>query len=114
MRRYLYLVIAASIASLVTVFTIGSAAAAGAVLQAGGADLAAGASITGSASSATVTPSNGGSINCTGSSFTETVSTNPAAGGTATGSLTAQSFSGCTTSGVFGVPNGSRVDISVA
>ncbi len=113
MRRYLYLVVAASIASLVTAMTVGTASAAGAVLQAGGADLAVGATISGSATSATINPSSGGHINCTGSTFTVSVVTNPAAGGTATGNLTNQTFSGCTTSGVFGVPNGSAVDITV-
>ncbi len=44
-------------------------------------------------------PSSAGTITCTKSSFTAKVTSNPAKPGTATESLTAQTFSGCTASG---------------
>ena len=100
MRKYLYLAAAAASATMVAlpassayaannVLTIGSTGGAavkiGAVLTSG---LATGTSAVFSLSTETLT--------CKASKFSATVKTNPAKPGTATESLTAQSFSSCT------------------
>jgi hypothetical protein len=111
MRRYLYLAIAMSIASLLTVLPGLASAAGSAVLTAGsgGPDLAAGAPISASLASGTTADfaTNGTQgVHCSASSFGATLQTNPAAPGTATESLDSQTFSGCTTniSGTSGTP----------
>lgn len=87
-----------------------TASASGAVLthgSAGGDAVSVGDVLTSSLASGTkatlATTSNGTSgITCTGSTLSATVTSNPAAPGSATESATAQTFSGCT-SNVFGV-----------
>ncbi len=103
MRRYWYLVVAGATASLLAGLTASPAFADNGVLTfggAGGTNVAVGDVLSANLSSASAdflqsaTGTTG--ITCTTSSFTATVTANPAAPGTATESLTAQSFSGCT------------------
>jgi hypothetical protein len=104
MRRYLYLVVMAAIASLLTALTVGVASAAGAVLTAGsgGPDVAVGDTITANLAPGTAADFNNSAtgtqgVHCAVSSTSATVTANPAAPGTATESLDVQSFSSCTT-----------------
>jgi hypothetical protein len=119
MRRYLFLGIVAAVAAVLAVVPMSALADTGGVLTVGsaggtnaavndvvGASLASGTNATFAVGS--------GSVTCTSSSFSATVTSNPAASGTANESLTAQSFGGCTTQGVAFVNNGSKVDISAA
>src|SRR5437588_5755704 len=108
MRRYVYLAITALAASMMAILPAGSASAAGNVLtfgSAGGTAVPVNDVVTAglSSPSATFFDMAGGSngITCTTSTFSATVTDNPAAPGAATESLTAQSFSNCTTN-VFG------------
>jgi hypothetical protein len=112
MRRYVYLAITVFVASVMAVLPAGPASAAGNVLtfgSAGGTAVPVNDVLTAGLSSPSATffsAANGNSgITCTTSSFSATVTGNPAAPGTATESLTAQSFSNCTTnvSGATGV-----------
>ena len=105
MRKHAYFGIAAAIVAVLALLPAGSAYADGSVLttgSAGGTAVAAGDVLTAGLTSGTTanfTTQSGGSqgIHCSTSSFSATVQTNPAAPGTATESLDAQSFSNCTT-----------------
>lgn len=110
MRKYTVpaLAITAAVTAL-TLLPATTVSAAGAVLtygSAAGNAVSVGDVLTASLASgttATLANINGTSgITCTGSTLSATVTSNPAAPGTATGSATSQTFSGCT-SNVFGV-----------
>lgn len=110
MRKYLALAAAAAAAVLSMTAALPASAATSTVLtygSAGGTAVAAGDSLTASLASGTnatfyssTTGTSG--VTCSGSTFSATVDSNPAAPGVATESVDAQSFSGCT-SNVFGV-----------
>ncbi|MFK0113044.1 Tat pathway signal sequence domain protein [Streptomyces sp. NPDC091217] len=111
MRRYIVPALSATVAATaLTLLPATTASADGAVLtygSAGGNAVAVGdvlnASLASGTKAALATSSGGGSgITCTGSTLAATVTSNPAAPGTATESATTQTFSGCT-SNVFGV-----------
>jgi hypothetical protein len=53
-----------------------------------------------------------GTVKCSASTFTAKVVTNPAAGGTATESLTGQTFSSCTATGIAGVTGVQSVTVN--
>ena len=102
MRRFIYLALSMAMALLLVTLPVRVAQAATNVLttgSAGGAAVATGDTLTAVlAAGSRATFLNGGSgITCTSSSFSVTVSSNPAAPGTATESLRTQSFSNCTT-----------------
>ncbi|RRR66023.1 Tat pathway signal sequence domain protein [Streptomyces sp. RP5T] len=112
MRSLLSLTAAAAAFALPVAVAASAPAAAAdvAVLTAGGADVAEGTTISASLASGTTatlySSSTGTSgITCTASTFTATVTGNPTAPGTATESLTGQTFSNCTSNvvGVLGV-----------
>ncbi|GHJ43057.1 hypothetical protein Cs7R123_03990 [Catellatospora sp. TT07R-123] len=104
MRKKLFLTVAATAAALVALAAT-PAQAAGAVLtygSLGGTAVPAGHVIQSNLKSGTnatfySSPTGTTGVTCTGSSFSGTVLTNPGAGGIATESVTAHSFSGCTT-----------------
>lgn len=116
MRRFAFLAIAASGVALLVAAPI-TASAANNVLtvgSAGGAAVNVNDSLTSGLASGTnamFTSTAGGStgLTCTASSFTATVTSNPAAPGTATESLTAQTFSGCTSN----VPGTSTATVTI-
>lgn len=89
-------------AALLTVGTASATATASSVLtygSAGGTAVAVGDVLGASSSKVSITTTSGGStgVSCSNSSFSATVTGNPTASGTATESLTALSFSNCTT-----------------
>jgi hypothetical protein len=107
MRRHWYLVIAGAIAAALAAVPL-SAAAASAVLTVGSTSGSAVAhndvligTLSGNANFVN-TASSSQKVTCTGSTVTATDLTNPAPGGTATESISDQTFSGCTLSGVVG------------
>jgi len=111
MRRHWYFVIAGAIAAALAVVPLSAAASANAVLtvgSTGGAAVAHNDTLIGTLSgNATFvnTASSSQKVTCTGSTVTATDLTNPGPvppGGTATESISGQTFSGCTLSGVFG------------
>jgi hypothetical protein len=109
MRRYLYLGIAAVTALIAALPAATASAATTDVLtygSAGGSNVAVGDVLTASLASGTTatfynSATSTSGVSCTGSAFSATVTANPAASGTATESLTSQTFTGCTTN-VFG------------
>jgi hypothetical protein len=110
MRKYLYFAAAAASVALTAMAALPASAATSAVLTAGGADVAVGDTVAASLASGTnatfFTSSTGSTgVTCTSSSFSSTVTSNPAAPGVATESVDGQTFSGCTANnfGVFGV-----------
>jgi hypothetical protein len=108
MRKHWYTTTTAGAALLATVLTVGMTAgpayAAGAVLTTGGAsgadvavgDIATAGLPAGATANLFSTATGSTGISCAGSAFTATVLTNPAAPGTATESLTGQTFTSCT------------------
>lgn len=107
MRRYWYLGIAGAIAAALAVVPL-SASAASAVLTVGsssGPAVATGDALSG-ANSGSATFVNGSNSNqkvtCTSSGLQATAGSNPAPGGQATETNSAQTFGGCSISGVFG------------
>ena len=101
MRRFIYLALSMVMALLLVTLPVRVAQAATNVLTTGspgGAAVATGDTLTANlASGSRATFLNGSSgITCTASSFSVTVSSNPAAPGTATESLRTQSFTNCT------------------
>lgn len=109
MRARSFAALAGTVAIL-TLPAITPASAAGAVLTAGGSDVAVGDTLTAALSSGTTatlySSSTGTSgITCAASTFTASVTANPTAPGTATESVTGQTFGSCTTNvvGVLGV-----------
>ncbi|HKS97892.1 MAG TPA: Tat pathway signal sequence domain protein [Rugosimonospora sp.] len=119
MRRYLYMAAVAGAAALATMLPGAAFADTGAVLtygSAGGTSVPVGDVVTASLASGTTatfySSSTGTSgVSCTTSAFTATVTDNPAAAGVATESLTAQTFSGCT-SNVFGTTSVQSVTLN--
>ncbi|MEV7394076.1 MULTISPECIES: Tat pathway signal sequence domain protein [unclassified Streptomyces] len=105
--------------SALTLLPAGSVSAAGSVLtygSTGGNAVSVGDVLTASLASGTkaaLATTSGGStgITCTGSSLSATVTSNPAAPGTATESATSQTFSGCT-SNVLGVTGVQSVTVN--
>ncbi|MFJ4620228.1 Tat pathway signal sequence domain protein [Streptomyces sp. NPDC088812] len=104
------LLAAAGIVTALSLTAVTPASAAGAVLTTTAGDVAVGSVLTASLASGTkatfyssATGTSG--VSCTSSSFSATVTANPTAPGTATESLTAQTFTGCTSNvvGVLGV-----------
>ncbi|MFF3499752.1 Tat pathway signal sequence domain protein [Streptomyces sp. NPDC003247] len=104
------LLAAAGIVTALSLTAVTPASAAGAVLTTTGGDVAVGSVLSASLASGTnatfyssATGTSG--VSCTSSSFSATVTANPTAPGTATESLTAQTFTGCTSNvvGVLGV-----------
>ncbi|MET8981393.1 Tat pathway signal sequence domain protein [Streptomyces sp. NPDC004539] len=110
MRRHIALPTLAAALTALALLPVHAASAAGTVLthgSAGGDAVSVGDVLTSSLASgtkATLATSNSGTsgISCTGSTLSATVTSNPAAPGSATESATSQTFSGCT-SNVFGV-----------
>ena len=110
MRRYAYLAVAAAAAVAAALPATAALADTGAVLtygSAGGTSVAQGDSLSANlvtGTTANFASSSGGTdgVTCNTSSFTATVSANPAAPGVAQESLTAQTFTDCSSS-VFGV-----------
>jgi hypothetical protein len=80
----------------------------------GGPNVAVGDVVTASLKSGTNATFSAGSgvVSCTVSQFTATVTSNPAAGGIATETLTAQTFSSCTASGIFGVTGVNSITVN--
>jgi hypothetical protein len=110
MRKYFGIAAVVAGTALSAMMALPASAATSSVLtygSAGGSSVAAGDTLTSSLASGTTatfysSASTTSGFTCTGSSFTATVTANPAAPGVATESVTGQSFSGCT-SNVFGV-----------
>ncbi len=109
MRRYVYLTAVAGAVALGTLAPSGAFAAGGSVMTTGsaaGTAVAVGDKLSASlatGTSATFYSSTSGTsgVSCSSSSFSATATANPAAPGVATESLTAQTFTGCSTN-VFG------------
>jgi hypothetical protein len=80
----------------------------------GGANVAVGDVVTASLKSGTnaTFTAGSGTVACTVSQFTATVTSNPAAGGVAAETLTAQTFSSCTASGIFGVTGVNSITVN--
>jgi hypothetical protein len=80
----------------------------------GGANVAVGDVITANLKSGTraTFTAGSGTVACTVSQFTATVTDNPAAGGTASETLTAQTFSSCSASGIFGVTGVNSITVN--
>ena len=116
MRKYVYMGAAAAIGLVTAVAAAPANADAVAVLttgSVGGANVAVGdtlqAGLAGG-TTATFLDANGKGVTCTAAVFSATVSTNPAAPGVATESITALSFSGCT-SNISGVSSVKSIKI---
>jgi hypothetical protein len=113
MRKYWYAPLTVLAAAMAFVMMASASASATAVLtlgSAGGPDVSVGDTLTGSLKSSTTanftsTPGGATGVFCSSSTFTGTVTSNPPAGGTASGTLDTQSFSSCTDTitGVTGV-----------
>lgn len=118
MRKLWYLTAVAPVAAM-TILAAGPASAANNVLtlgSTGGAAAAVGDTVTANLASGTVATfanasNSSQNATCSVSQLTATVTSNPAAPGTATESLTGQTFSSCSPHGIFGVNSVNSVQV---